>query len=190
MCWCLVHLSITRGCWSWKILFFPWEPPFHFVVLDSSFRWSTSFHSVVMFVRFSNTRQVSTAGPAVVQQRSQELLNTSRLKPEALFLARWIVVNSMFFFWNVNDAAFFSCLDDPVRPTRLQCWGGWFSLCRRVSSSVFDLCLSTHYLAAAFLFFCFLGPSYCFELVPLHPHTSVGPLVQQVSRSLFFSALF
>lgn len=22
MCWCLVHLSITRGCWSWKILFF------------------------------------------------------------------------------------------------------------------------------------------------------------------------
>lgn len=48
---------------------------------------------------------------------------------------------------------FFSCLDDPVGLPRLQCWGGRFSLWRRVSSSVFDLRLSTHYLAVAFLFF-------------------------------------
>lgn len=43
---------------------------------------------------------------------------------------------------------------------------------------------------SVFVFLFFWGPSYCFELVPLHPHTSVGPLLQQVSRSLFFSGLF
>lgn len=84
---------------------------------------------------------------------------------------------------------FFSCLDDPVGPTHLQCWGGRFSLCLHVSSSVFDLRPSTHYLAVAFLFFLFFGSILlCWTCSASPTHFCGAAGATSVPQRLFLSA--
>lgn len=108
----------------------PWDPPARSPGSHSPFKLSTVFRSIAMFARYLNTRQVSTAGRAVVQRGSRDPLNTSRLQPEALFLARRFVVSSPLFLVKRRRCCFSSsCLDHPLGAARLRCRGRRLSLC-------------------------------------------------------------
>lgn len=95
--------------------------------------------------------------------------------PEMRFFF-WI---QCYFCWNVNDCGF-CCVwiiwSGPLAPNAHEdC-----SLCvSPLLVSVWRVSFSTLFLQM------FFGTVYCFELVPLHPHTSGGPVLQQVSHSIF-----